>query len=183
MWLTGRPTISYRSKLLAWPSYQSLAAKLSPFAETFLKELAQAAYSLPGDFGEDYPFFCCSCQAAHLLEPGWGQTKVVEDANRELRFHERFDAPNTTFRVHKMWDVLHTRAIIKQHRRTELMAPVDDPALADAPAAASWLYTADDHESSIPAEHLLDTRDWATFTGATVPAQAAGLELVRHCVQ
>eukprot|EP00969_Alexandrium_andersonii_P235837 10411954-Alexandrium_andersonii.AAC.1 len=40
---------------------------------------------------------------------GWGQSKVVEDANKEMREKETKDTNNKTLRSVRQWDAIRSR--------------------------------------------------------------------------
>ena len=51
---------------------------------------------------------------------GFGQTKVVEDGNREARARERQDALNRKISITKQWDALRSAEILGLHRRRDI---------------------------------------------------------------
>ena len=68
------------------------------------------------------------------LFTGWGQTRIIEQANREIREQERFDSWKKAVSTAKLWDSLRSRGVIDKFDRTEL-----DPEAghSEAPAEGS----------------------------------------------
>ena len=71
--------------------------------------------------------------------------------------------------------------MIKQHHRQELEAPVEDQSLKEAEPVGDKLFDAKTHEPTVEDGHILETRSWATFTGATMQVVPAVLSLFRFC--
>eukprot|EP00974_Lingulodinium_polyedra_P043786 4203978-Lingulodinium_polyedra.AAC.1 len=59
-------------------------------------------------------------QYARDIWAGCGQSKVVEDGNREVRECEDFDTKNKVLRQLRMWHVLRARKVLDAHRRSEI---------------------------------------------------------------
>eukprot|EP00974_Lingulodinium_polyedra_P099587 9645527-Lingulodinium_polyedra.AAC.1 len=50
---------------------------------------------------------------------GWGQSKVIEDANKEAREKESRDSTSKVLKEVKQWDALRSRGVIVAHGRVE----------------------------------------------------------------
>ena len=68
-------------------------AKHSPFSQTFLKECGELAASLPEAFTAADHTARSLALVARQLWSVFGQTKVIEDGNRELCLREHTETP------------------------------------------------------------------------------------------
>eukprot|EP00974_Lingulodinium_polyedra_P102156 9892841-Lingulodinium_polyedra.AAC.1 len=101
---------------------------MSPFNTTLVREVAEVVVGLLGGQAEAvHQATECSKQ----IFQSWGQTKVVEDGNREMRNLESHDVLNRTIGLAKQWDGLRTREVIKAHGWQEV--DPDTVALAETP--------------------------------------------------
>ena len=57
--------------------------------------------------------------ARHIFE-GWGASKIVETANKEIRDQETFDSTKKALSLAKIWDSLRTREVITSYERKEV---------------------------------------------------------------
>eukprot|EP00974_Lingulodinium_polyedra_P042979 4126517-Lingulodinium_polyedra.AAC.1 len=86
---------------------------------------------------------------ARCIFQGWAQSKVVEDANRDLRYREAMETNNKLLKQVKQWDVLRSQALLQQHRREEVEALPEDPGLDAKPVVPKTLFSAKGHEMTL----------------------------------
>ena len=68
---------------------------------------------------------------AEVVWSGFGQSKVVEDANKEVRDKESRDTTNKHLKIAKQWNTLRSMRVLQSHQRQE---PDPNPGGVGAPS-------------------------------------------------
>eukprot|EP00974_Lingulodinium_polyedra_P054152 5207136-Lingulodinium_polyedra.AAC.1 len=76
----------------------------------------------------------------------WGQSKVIEDGNKEIREKEDRDTTCKLLGIRKQWDALVAREVIKAHGREEVK-PTGAPT-ARPPPLPKDLFSCKGHQDS-----------------------------------
>eukprot|EP00974_Lingulodinium_polyedra_P074780 7245392-Lingulodinium_polyedra.AAC.1 len=71
---------------------------------------------------------------------GWGQSKVVEDSNKQVREQEGFGSMNKNLFRANVWNSQWAKKVIEVHKRAEV-----DPDLVGAPQGEAIVVTKDLH--------------------------------------
>eukprot|EP00974_Lingulodinium_polyedra_P063524 6133437-Lingulodinium_polyedra.AAC.1 len=124
-------------------------------------------------------------QCSRDIWAGWGQTKLIEDGNREIRQQESFDTNNLTLSIAKQWDSLATRGVVGQHGRAEVDLE-QATARANVEAAkeeCKGLFSAKFHQPTVDAQSLTTKRAWPSYTPQTSVGPIAAIALLQHCYE
>eukprot|EP00974_Lingulodinium_polyedra_P020496 1983899-Lingulodinium_polyedra.AAC.1 len=104
------------------------AAKLSPFRFRVMAELLEMLQP-DGTFSEAN-LRVVKYQVAELFG-GWGQTKVIEDANKQVRELESQGSLKKVVGRASAWDTMRSKGVLESHGRPEV-----DPDLVGIPETA-----------------------------------------------
>eukprot|EP00974_Lingulodinium_polyedra_P084280 8159702-Lingulodinium_polyedra.AAC.1 len=152
-------------------------AKMSPFQTRFMSDLAQVLCKEEVPQAEEHAVHKV-CQHVFM---GFGQTKIVEDANREAREREQQDVLNRKISISKMWDALRSRGVLDMHRRREISGASVAPLPQKPGEALKALYTCPGHEPALDLAHITSRRTWPSFTAQGAQSLAGQTHLLRHC--
>ena len=155
-------------------------AKMSPFNTRPLSELvdklpAQGDTLLPEDLEEVRAL-------SKAIWSGWGQTRLVERGNKEVRAQESFETSKKVLSQAKQWDSLRTRGVISQMGRAELdPSPLAVGSAGKPPALDKQLFHSHSHQPLVDLKSLSKPRTWPSFTPLSSAGLWAGSVLLRHC--
>ena len=113
---------------------------------------------------------------------GFGQTKVVEDANKEVREKESRTVANKLVSMVRQWGCLRTKDVIAKHGKGELDPTPHGPGVpAEWPEVAKELFTTAQHSPTIDAVSICGRRDWSSFSSQTSKGVYATRQLLLEC--
>eukprot|EP00974_Lingulodinium_polyedra_P080822 7829488-Lingulodinium_polyedra.AAC.1 len=115
-----------------------------------------------------------------LLYTGFGQTKLVEDANGEVRDTEVFTTKNKALRPLRMWHALRSRNILRNHGRQEVQK--DDAAAAEGEPvkADEAFFSSRFHEPGVDLEGITKRRTWPSWTAESSKGLSSMRVLLEH---
>ena len=110
-----------------------------------------------------------------------GQTKIVEDALRELRDKESRDATNKRVTARNQWCALRDRRLIALHKRTEIEAPEGEELAKHF--LKDDVFSFSGHQPSVDANAISGQATWPTLTAQTSQGLSPERALMARCYE